>query len=188
MKIVATDPFPPNRDWLLAIDPSTTCVGYALGHLPTKTVHKFGVLKLKGNDPFERAIHLHQQLTSVLASHEAIAQRRVGWIGIETQFSGKNPSVAIAVGRGRGWAELMAIIWGIRNLIEINPKEVKSHFSGWGGSNKIQMIQAVHNDEGLGVNLNIIPESLRDNAADAVAICWVSMSEIYANQLFKGGK
>lgn len=187
MKTIPLNPFAPNRHILLAIDPSTTCVGYAFGDLRDKSIPRFGVLELQGKDPFERMIHFHRQFTAVVGTFPALADKQVLWMAIETQFVFKNPKTAITVGRGRGWAEMYAAIYGIPNLLEINPTEVKDQFTGWSKSNKIQMIDAVNRDKSLGVDLNIIPGRLRDNAADAVAICYVAMCEIHKEQLYKGG-
>jgi Holliday junction resolvasome RuvABC endonuclease subunit len=170
-------PFPWNGiNFLLAVDPGSVCMGWAVIRLPGGSpvlgetlsvplpgeVVDAGVWRLDGpGDIYTRIARFvdHTQLFPYSKGIRALA--------IEDQFVGGNPHTSLIIGRARGWVEF----WATRDLsiidfFPLSPSEIKQGFVGKGNATKEVMTAQA---ERL-FPLQHVLKSFRDNAADAIAI------------------
>ncbi len=173
-------PFPwQGVSFLLAVDPGSVCMGWAVIRLPGRgpvvnsplsiplpgEVVDAGIWRLSGskgaNDIYTRLARL-VDFTQRFPYSQGIRA-----LALEDQFIGNNARTALIIGRSRGWVEF----WASRDLeiidfYHLDNREVKRKFAGKGNASKEVMTAQA---EQL-VPLSHISKSFRDNAADAIAI------------------
>lgn len=145
---------------VLGIDPGTETTGFGIVDQRSKSAVAaldYGVIHTSAGSPLgERLKTIHN------AVGEMVAQYRPALMVIEKLFFKKNITSAIAVGHARGVVLLAAAQAGIP-VAEYTPPEIKVAVTGYGGAAKAQMMYMV------GAQLNIAPDAMRDDAADALA-------------------
>jgi crossover junction endodeoxyribonuclease RuvC len=170
-----------NRPYLLAIDPASKVIGWALITLQDTYATKAGevvasgVWVLKGETVFERL----KDLIGQLVDWEYTEQ--IQGFAIERQWLGKNIQTALTIGRARGWVEAaFASAVDIRIWIELTPAEWKGEFTGNYKADKEATMETCRI---RGIDITHVPKSIRDNTADAVGIGIVGYNR-YAYEQF----
>jgi Holliday junction resolvasome RuvABC endonuclease subunit len=170
--------------FLLAVDPGSVCMGWAVIRLPDFVtpsrntvlgsllsiplpgeVVDAGIWRLSGskgaNDIYTRLARL------VDFTQRFPYSRGIRALALEDQFIGNNARTALIIGRSRGWVEFWAAQdLDIIDFFHLDNREVKMKFSGKGNASKEVMTAKA---EQL-FPLSHIPRSFRDNAGDAIAL------------------
>jgi len=157
---------------LIAIDPGTQVVGYALLERQGGAIVPldFGAIDAR-REPTYAA-----RLCKIFASIEQlIAKYKPTVMAIETAFFHKNVRSALKLGEGRGVCLLAAARAGLE-IREFSPRQAKKAVTGRGGAKKYQIQVLVTQILGL----KEIPEPA--DAADAIAlgICLLNDAEMDA--------
>lgn len=149
-------------DLVAGFDPGSHVVGWGVVDLEGETVAA-GAWKLPSHrDVIGRLIALERLW------REWAYRDRIAAAAIEKQFL--SPRVrgdtAIVIGESRGWLEAFLVAAGVTDIRIVTPAEVKKALTGHGGADKRQMTARAE----AAIDLSHVPEKIRDNAADAVAV------------------
>ena len=181
--------FDTKRPLLLALDPATVAIGWALVALSdfdhNHKAYKGGdiltadVWQLEGSTVFERRRYLQ-----TIVKNWGFAPLIQG-IAVERQWVGPNPQVALNIGRSRGWVEMgFGMECDVNIWVELTPAEWKGEL---GGSHLLTKKGAIEVCRLRGIDLSHVPNKTRDNAADAVGIGVVAYNRWNVERLSKTG-
>ena len=148
---------------ILAIDPGTIFMGYALLCIKKNkpALIEMGVLKLSSHkDIYERLGKIHSKVHSLIQQHSPTS------FAIEAPFFGKNVQSMLKLGRAQGVA-IAAAMQAQLSVTEYSPKKVKQSVTGNGNASKEQVWKMLQNI----LSLEEQPQSFDATDALAVALC-----------------
>lgn len=143
--------------YVLGIDPGLSNLGWAIveDKDPPKLID-FGLIKTdKNSKEEERLLKIYENLKEIYKNYSP------EYTVIENIYFKKNIKTAIKIGEVKGIVLLIASEFKSK-IYELNPSNVKLHFTGFGGSNKSnmkKMVKILYNKE--------IKE---DDTVDAIAL------------------
>lgn len=143
--------------YVLGIDPGLSNLGWAIVEYkdPPKLID-FGLIKTdKNSKEEERLLKIYENLKEIYKNYSP------EYTVIENIYFKKNIKTAIKIGEVKGIVLLIASEFKSK-IYELNPSNVKLHFTGFGGSNKSnmkKMVKILYNKE--------IKE---DDTVDAIAL------------------
>lgn len=143
--------------YVLGIDPGLSNLGWAIveDKDPPKLID-FGLIKTdKNSKEEERLLKIYENLKEIYKNYSP------EYTVIENIYFKKNIKTAIKIGEVKGIVLLIASKFKSK-IYELNPSNVKLHFTGFGGSNKSnmkKMVKILYNKE--------IKE---DDTVDAIAL------------------
>lgn len=155
---------PVKKQIILAIDPGSITMGYALVAVSDKkpALMEMGVLKLGAyKDIYVRLAKIHAKVINLIAAHQPTT------FAIEAPFFGKNVQSMLKLGRAQGVA-IAAAMHAAIDVTEYSPRKVKQSITGNGNADKEQvwkmLKQVLHLTEDK-------PQYLDASDALAVAMC-----------------
>jgi len=152
---------------IIGIDPGYDIVGYGIIEKSENGIRyvTHGVIRTSKNDPFEkRLLEIYEEFSQVLSEYDPDIA------AIEKIYFVQSKTTAMKVAQARG-VILLSLAKKDIEVEECGPQEVKMAVVGYGRARKSQvqkMIQVL-------LNLPEIPKP--DDAADALAIAWCSLSK-----------
>ncbi len=148
---------------ILAIDPGTVVMGYAILEEKQKkpALITMGVLKLAGTkDIYARLEKIYSVVSDLIKKYEPTS------FAIEAPFFGKNVQSMLKLGRAQGVAIAASMQAGI-GVSEYSPKKVKLSVTGNGNAAKEQVWKMLQHQ----LNIEERPQYLDASDALAVALC-----------------
>jgi Holliday junction resolvasome RuvABC endonuclease subunit len=145
--------------YLLAVDPSLTCSGWALFALKTKNLEAVGKIKslpASENLLSVRYSHLQDQITKLISQ---LGLGKDDIVLCEAETSVKDPKAAFKVERVRGIFESVARSFGCLVPGRLNPRTV--HFEVMGLRGK-QLKREIVKDTALHTAFSLYAESFKD--------------------------
>ncbi len=141
---------------ILAIDPGSYKTGFSVFYKDKNSPKLLtsGYIKLPRRKPDHLKV-LYNELKKI------VEREKPEEIALESSFYGKNPQTLIKLGEVRGVILLLSSLFGIP-VFEYTPQQVKNAITGYGWSNKedvLQMVKTLFN-----VDVEVYDE------ADAIAI------------------
>ncbi len=161
---------------VLGIDPGTLKLGFGIvdSQGDNLSMVECGVISLSARTPIEERLYkLYIGLNDIICKYSPDE------IAIEEPFVAKNVRSALAIGR----AQAVAIIAAVRrdcSVYRYMPSEVKQQITDFGGSSKEQVQEMVK------IHLNMGPEPLQSDAADALAIAICHLCRRHLTDLISG--
>lgn len=155
-----SQPMPIPKQIILAIDPGTVIMGYALIAVSGNKIELVVMDILKpGNkkDGYEKLEMIYAKVS------ELVIQYKPTTFAIEAPFFGKNVQSMLKLGRAQGVAIAAAMQAGI-TVTEYSPKKVKQSITGNGNASKEQVFKMLQNI------LPIKEEPKYFDATDALAV------------------
>ncbi|QDT63377.1 crossover junction endodeoxyribonuclease RuvC [Calycomorphotria hydatis] len=151
-------------EYVLGIDPSLSCTGYAVLERNGQgaTLREGGVIRTKQSDSLvDRVVEIGRGV------RELVEQYQPTHAAIEQVFShAKFPKTAVLMGHVRG-AILMAIGDADIPIMHFTPTEIKKLLTGHGRATKEQMQAAIQME--LKLSKQLEPHDVADAAAIAIA-------------------
>lgn len=145
---------------VLGIDPGYARCGWGVVEMerdPKYVAH--GCFETSAGTDFEKRIQfIGEECLKV------IEQYRPDRLAIETIYFKQSTTTALKVAQVRGVIFYIAAQAGLV-IDEMSPLEVKSHLTGYGNADKLQVQQMVK----MQLSLRAVPQP--DDAADALAVC-----------------
>ncbi|MBI4199774.1 MAG: crossover junction endodeoxyribonuclease RuvC [Chloroflexi bacterium] len=163
---------------VMGVDPGTLQMGYGVVEEAGGAVMAlgWGVLTARRGLALGERLHLlHRQLLALLERWSPTE------IAVEEPFVARNVPAAMAVGQAQGVALMAAAARGIP-VARYSPARVKNAVTGYGGSGKMQVQEAVR----LYLGLDLPPDP--EDAADGLAVALCHLQARVAASLSSGKK
>jgi len=158
---------------IFGIDPGSSKLGYGVVDLSGGSLSLVdqGVIRAGTRLPFNRRIlQIHDGL------RESIRRHSPRIVAIEEVFYGRNARTALKIGECRGIALLVAARAGAE-IAEYATRDVKKAVVGNGAARKEQVKWMIARQ------FDLMPETLAEDAADALALCVTHFQRMKANAM-----